>query len=157
MPKLTLDERIELLKDARGPFLNFLRNLTPQVLLASLAWILMTKLDFGRVDLDNAIPTLGFFTFLAAFIAAFIANSTLLYEEAFTELRQWRHVQHEQLKEAGFKGFSYGKAMLVAIWRERFAELLTYLYMILFFQLVFAGVVVVSMASAANYLHLTQR
>ncbi len=115
----------------------------------------MAKLDFGRVDFDNAIPTLSFFTFLVAFIAAFVANSTLLYEDAFAELRQWQLLQHKQFKEVGLSGFAFGKAMWVAVWRERFAELITYLYMIFFLQVVLGGVVVASIVSAANFLRIT--
>lgn len=157
MSKPTLNQRIEWLKAARGPFLNFLRNLTPQVLLATLAWIVATKIDLGRMDADNAFLVLSFITFFGAFLAAFAANSTLLYDEAFGELRHWRKRTHIRIKNQGLGGISYCKAICVAFWQERFAEIATYLYMILFFQIMFAGVVIVSMVSAVNYLHITAR
>jgi hypothetical protein len=37
------------LKSTRDPFLNFLRNLTPQVFLMSAVWVLGAKLDFNRL------------------------------------------------------------------------------------------------------------
>lgn len=158
MSKPTFNQRIEWLKAGRGPYLSFLRNLTPQILLASLAMLTITKIDFSRSDIDNTMLLLFcFLTFLLAFIAAFVANSTLLYDEAFGELRDWRATQHRRIKNQGLRGLSYGRAMWIAFWKERFAEFVTYLFMIIFFQVVFAGVVIIAMASAVNYLHLTAR
>lgn len=90
MPKQTLAQRLEQIKVARHPYLEFLRNLTPQILLASLAWIFMTMIDFNREYRSNIMPILGFITFFGAFIAAFVANSTLFYKEVFAELYEWR-------------------------------------------------------------------
>lgn len=80
------------------------------------------------MDADNAFLVLSFITFFGAFLAAFVANSTLLYDEAFGELRHWRKRTHIRIKNEGLGGISYGKAMCVAFWQERFAELATYLY-----------------------------
>jgi hypothetical protein len=38
---------------ARGPFLEFLRNLTPQIMLFSIAIVMSTKLDTNKFDLSN--------------------------------------------------------------------------------------------------------
>lgn len=149
--------RIEQLKAARRPFLDFLRNLGPQVLLLTLVELLGTRLDFTRWDINNIPMTSVFYTFLLAFVAAVAANATLLYEEAFGELLQWRAAKHLELKAQGFKAWKYGKAMWEAMFRERFLEFITYLYLILFFQVMFAGTVATSIASAANLFHLPLR
>lgn len=76
----------EWLAAARGPYLEFLRNLTPQVLLASLAWVLALKLDFSRFDLQNFVPTFGFYAFLALFGFAVYSNISLLMSALFPGL-----------------------------------------------------------------------
>ena len=64
---------MHILGPGRPAFLEFLRNLTPMVLLASIAFVTWAQLDFRRVDLDNWKTTMVFwicFTTAALSIAA---------------------------------------------------------------------------------------
>ncbi|WP_136733426.1 hypothetical protein [Xanthomonas euvesicatoria] len=61
--------------EGRKAFLEFLRNLTPQVALLSLAYFIGTRLDFNRVDLSNWAATLLFFALLLLAIISVAANS----------------------------------------------------------------------------------
>ncbi|MEF2266842.1 hypothetical protein V3C40_08610 [Janthinobacterium sp. LS2A] len=77
-----------ILKDGRAFFLEFLRNLTPQILLLSLAFLLGGKLDFAKFDFNNLTSTLAFFFFLLLFgLAAYVNIS--LYMEKFYPIKRF--------------------------------------------------------------------
>lgn len=63
-----------IFKEGQRPLLEFLRNLTPQVLLGTTALLLWVHLDFRRIDLSNWLSTLAFFFSVALFCLAFLAN-----------------------------------------------------------------------------------
>jgi hypothetical protein len=68
----------------RAVFLEFLRNLTPQVLFFTVALITGSQLDLGHLQFDgqgikNAAPYLLSVT---VFMAALVANTTLFIEKA---------------------------------------------------------------------------
>lgn len=68
----------------RAAFLEFLRNLTPQVLFLTVALITGSQLDLGHFQFDgqgikNAVPYL---LSIAVFMAALVANTTLFIEKA---------------------------------------------------------------------------
>ncbi|MBW8073057.1 MAG: hypothetical protein GJU77_05165 [Ferrovum sp.] len=65
---------------AKGPFLEFLRNLTPQSLLLSIALIMGSKLNLARFDFGNTMGTLPFILSMLTFFAAAIANISMLIE-----------------------------------------------------------------------------
>lgn len=50
---------MHLLNAGRATFLEFLRNLTPQALILSIAIIAGMKLDFTRINLSNTGPHLS--------------------------------------------------------------------------------------------------
>lgn len=141
------------MRDARGAYLNFLRNLTPQIFLLSLALILGRKLDFSRFDINNVPLTFAFFIFLGLFLLSFIANASLFYEEAFAELTAWRKEKHIQLKSENYKGFPYFGAMTLAVWKERRVEFIIAALFPTLMQFIFAGVVGVAVISTINMLH----
>ncbi|MBD9407237.1 hypothetical protein IB236_17990 [Acidovorax sp. ACV02] len=61
-------------KEGQRALLEFLRNLTPQVLLATTALLLWIHLDFKRFDLSNWPSTVAFFSCVGVFWLAFLAN-----------------------------------------------------------------------------------
>jgi len=70
-----------ILKEGRGAFLEFLRNLTPQILFLSLGIVVGTKLNPDEFDLKNWPQTLIFLSFLAMTIFSAIANVTLFIDK----------------------------------------------------------------------------
>lgn len=74
---------MHILGAGRSAFLEFLRNLTPAVLLASLALLYWVRLDFRRVDLSNWVPTVAFFGCALTAALAFYANVSAFLEHAF--------------------------------------------------------------------------
>ncbi|WP_338761626.1 hypothetical protein [Massilia sp. METH4] len=66
-----------LLTDGRTIFLEFLRNLTPQALLLSLAFVTGSRLDLNEWDLSNWAQTFIFLMFVALALLSGIANASL--------------------------------------------------------------------------------
>ena len=71
---------MKILSEGRGPFLEFLRNLTPQVLLLAFALTIWVRLDFTSFDLSNWATTLAFYVCITTFVLAVIANMTQFLE-----------------------------------------------------------------------------
>lgn len=107
------------LSASRKHYLEFLRNLTPQILLASLAWMLALKLNFKVIDFGNAVPTAGFFIYLTAFGWAFWANATLFLENLFPEFIEWRKTKEGALTSAGVRGWRFLSVFLRDVLKHR--------------------------------------
>ena len=69
----------------RTSFLDYLRNLTPQILLFSTAVFMGTRLDFNKIDLSNWLMSLVFLSALVLFIASLLANA-YVFTESFKSL-----------------------------------------------------------------------
>ena len=75
---------MHILNAGRGAFLEFLRNLTPQVLMLSLIFIWSRQFNFRELDIGNAWNTIVFFLFVAVFALAAIANSLHFMDSALS-------------------------------------------------------------------------
>ncbi len=69
-------------------FLEFLRNLTPQILLFSVAIVTSAKLDFTKFDITNFFSTLIFFFVLIVFMCAVWVNILLFLENSLPKLTE---------------------------------------------------------------------
>jgi hypothetical protein len=65
---------MHLLGVGRQAFLEFLRNLTPQILLLTLSLALWTQLNFRQFDISNWGSTLAFYSCVLTWLLAVIAN-----------------------------------------------------------------------------------
>lgn len=145
------------LRDIRGPYLNFLRNLTPQILLASLAWVWATKLDFEKADFSNSAPTLAFFAFLLLFGFSVYSNISLFLAEAFPGLMPWVREQELELKTAGVAKLSILKQLVAVVMRERKLEIALVFLAVVMLEFVLAGVLVSSIGAAVNFIRVLAR
>jgi len=82
-----------ILKEGRSAFLEFLRNLTPQILLLSLTIVVGNKLNPNEFDLKNWPQTLIFFSFLVMTLLSAIANVTLFIDK-FSPLTEVFYNKH---------------------------------------------------------------
>lgn len=73
---------MHIFEKGRPAFLEFLRNLTPQILLLSFALVAYSRIDIGRWDPSNWGPTLVFYSFAIAWLLALVA-SAIQFTEAF--------------------------------------------------------------------------
>ena len=148
---------LEWLREARTHYLNFLRNLTPQVFLASMALITGSKLNFLKFDFGNFWPTFAFFSFVFLFFYAAYANISIFFAELFPGLVPWARQQQKQLHESGVPRFRIPLLFLRAMYKEkRLLELGLAVCAIFMLQVVFAGVVATSIASATTFIRATK-
>ena len=72
--------------NGRAAFLEFLRNLTPQVVFLTLALIVSLKINFQvfQPDLEGLKTILPFAICILVFFASFIANTTKFIESAIS-------------------------------------------------------------------------
>jgi hypothetical protein len=152
MDKRKITDRLQLLNDGRTHYLEFLRNLTPQIILFSVTLLLMVKLDFTRIDLNNKLQTALFFFLLGAFALAFYANATIFYGRCFAGLLKWRSDLSESLRAQDIKGHRLFVAKLRAIWDERLVEVLEVIVVFWFFQIALALVIAMSLHQATSIL-----
>lgn len=145
----------EWLRLARTPYLHFLRNLTPQILLASLAWILALKLNFTKIDLANWVATLGFFAFLTLFLFAVHSNISLFMSELFPGLMPWVREREGSLESANVSKLRLPMLLLGAALRERKLEIALAVFAMVMLQFVFAGILVSSIGAALGFIRTT--
>lgn len=99
----------------RKPLLDFLRNLTPQILMLTVALVAGSKLNFNKFDLSiyGVMRTLPFAACLFVFVAALCANFSTLIEdtlEAYT-----KGMQPSRSKKKGFAGVM---EMWMDVWKN---------------------------------------
>jgi hypothetical protein len=90
---------MHLFDEGRKPFLEFLRNLTPQIAILSLAFFISTRLNFREWDLSNWGVTLFFFALLATAVLSIVANSINFGLEFCTSLDELDKAVKERLGE----------------------------------------------------------
>lgn len=76
---------MKILGEARAPFLEFLRNLTPQVLLLVVVLPMWAQLDFHTLDPSNWLATLAFFACVATLVLAVFAN-TMQFVDGYADI-----------------------------------------------------------------------
>lgn len=150
MNKRKITDRLQLLNDGRTHYLEFLRNLTPQIILFSVILLLGMKLDFTRFDFNNMLSTALFFSLLGAFALAFYANATLFYERCFADLLKWSSDLSASLCAQGIKGHRLFLEKFRAIWKARLIEVLELMVFFWFFQIALAIVMIMSLHSASS-------
>lgn len=117
-----------------------------------MAWLIATKLNFSAIDLENWIPTVGFYIFLTMFAYSFYANATLFFEDAFADLNSWVNDQKALRKSKG--DLAKQPLFFRIVLRERKTELLIAVIAMVALEYVFAGVVASSIATTVNLLKL---
>lgn len=133
-----------ILGEGRTAFLDFLRNLTPQVLLLSLAFVVGAKLDLDKIDMGNWLHTLVFLSILITAVLAGCANTTLFISK-FAPLQQLRHDAH-------FVGPRYPesvKTFSAYVWSRK-KDLLELVFIILLVELSIVAIFIHSIFAASR-------
>ena len=141
-----------LLTTGKGAFLEFLRNLTPQILLFSIAIVMATKLDLKRFDLSNTWGTLPFLMVIGVFLCAAIANMLMFFEKSCESL-DWVNDESKRLHNDGIKGWMHIKALARLLIARNKALFLELLIAGLVVQVGFAAVFFASIQGATNLYH----
>ncbi len=142
-------KRIYILNDGREPFLNFLRNLTPQILIFALLLNLATMLNFSKFDLSNTKATLYFYLFVAMFLLACYANFSLF-------LRHYRkHVKRfdKMVCILRKRGYSPVRASLLSfyfVWQRKRVELIESVFVVGLLPIALGSVIILGLQNADN-------
>ena len=142
MRKKRIRDRLQLLNDAGPDYLNFLRNLTPQIVLLTAAILFGSTLDSW-----NLILVFSFTIILGAFALAFYINVVIFYRPFFAPWKAWRTKLRQRLTKQGMSNFRRARAMLHAIWKFRIIEFAETVVVFYFFLFALFVVVVMSMTS----------
>lgn len=111
-------ETMHILGAGRGAFLEFLRNLTPTILLISVAVVLWARLDFNRIDFRNWSATAAFYACALTAALSWFANISQFLDRAFAPIAGLERA----LRLLKLKGCSTGqilRALTILTWRRR--------------------------------------
>jgi hypothetical protein len=101
----------------RAAFLEFLRNLTPQILFLTVAFVTGSGLNLNvwQIDIQGVKNATPYFLSLAAFIGASVANVTLFIEKALTS-SEALDIEIQRIKARQINIWAKLKALLFASW-----------------------------------------
>jgi hypothetical protein len=140
---------------ARGAFLEFLRNLTPQILLCSIAILLGSKLDLTRFDVGNTLNTLPFIFVVATFVAAAIANLLMFIENSCRSIADIDE-ESKRLHSQGIGGAAHLRQLGVMLFNKSKALFFEVAIALLIVQVGFLAVLVSSIQAAVNLHNMIQ-
>jgi hypothetical protein len=127
-------------------YLEFLRNLTPQVFLFYFAFILGNNLDFSTLDFSNWLPTLTFYVLLFSGFIAIYCNSMLLMKGFYSNFVRLVNKSTLKAKKDNKKRFFFYIVILKRKWFVVFEGFLVFFYL----QIILAVVIVSAIISARN-------
>ena len=145
-----LTHRLALFNERRKYYLDFLRNLTPQIFLLTFA--LLSAVKIHSPPANSSVPALIFMTsvFSLGFLIAVYANTSTFFNECFGELRQTFPLFQEELRK---KGYGRNRVFFTAVFyliRYRCPEFLELIFAMILLQFVLAAQIVTSFFSAAK-------
>lgn len=149
IPQTYAQGEMMIFNRARGPFLEFLRNLTPQILLLSIAIITFAKLDLTKFDLGNIWNTVFFFSVIGTFFTAVVANMFMFIEGS---CRSFDDIDNEskRLHSEGIVGLAYLKALGCLLFKRSKLLLFEVVVALLVVHVGFLAVFVKSIQTAIN-------
>lgn len=137
---------MHLFNDGRAAFLEFLRNLTPQAVILSLAIVSGMRLDFTRIDFTNTGRTLIFWLLIAIWAAAAWANTSLFIEKSLVSVKPISRASRLFARQ-GRNGLRLTGANIAYSWRNKrviFIELVVLMLIVEF------GLVIVAASAIFN-------
>lgn len=129
----------------RAAFLEFLRNLTPIILLASIALLTWVQLDFSRIDLSNWLLTAAFYVCSLTAALSMYANVSAFMDNGFISPLDLTRAR-QRLRLRGHSDIKVLSGMVALTWRVKRTIFLEALFGLL---VIYAGLFVAVM-SAVN-------
>lgn len=147
--------RLRLLGDGTKNYLEFLRNLTPQVFLLTFALVIAQKINFTEVDVSNWLSTLIFYVLLLAFIFAFYGNFSQLFSGCYSDIKPWAKKLSAKANATNRNQLSRVLFFLVASVKMRGIVILEMIFVLVLLQVAFAIIIIESIASAVSIIKIT--
>lgn len=142
-----------ILREGRTAFLDFLRNLSPQVLLLTIAAISSHKLTFTCCYASNAKLTFLAICFYFVWGAAVWANTSLFIKNCLVPAKTFDD-ESRMLAYAGVRGWRNTRAVLVFAWKNERSIFLEILIIAVVVEIALVMVMLTAIASANNLLKL---
>ena len=142
-------------------FLEFLRNLAPQVFLLAVSFLFFERLDFSKFDLNNITPTVTPFVLLGVSFYAFFSNIFLFLKQWFSGLLAWHKRLQSLIRRKKFtKPSSHYKFFAFAIWDRKLLNHIEFsITLAILILVIFTTYVLMSMVTATtfwNAIHVTK-
>jgi hypothetical protein len=138
---------LKLLRNARGPYLGFLRNLTPQALLSAIVIYEQVHINFARLDISNTLNTLTFFMLVVALVYSIYANCTMFLADIFPSLLAVPNESYAASRAAGHSRLSAASALILSLRKRNHLEIGSFLICLSF---VFLSMLVVLIAAISS-------
>jgi hypothetical protein len=130
---------MQIFKNGRDAYLDFLRNLTPQAVIFSIALISGYGLEPTCCYPENLMKTMVFFVFLSMGMAAVWVNSSRFIEKYLVSADILNKVAR-RLQKNGVKGFRNLRGVLKYSWRK---ERIIFVEVVVVFVIIEFGLVIV--------------
>jgi hypothetical protein len=143
---------MHIFKEGRAPFLEFLRNLTPQTVVLSLALIAGHRLRPTCCHMDGAAETMLFVCFLVIWLASVWANSSLFIEKYLVSVKRINRAS-KLFVRSGFKGLKNFAILLKFTWRNQRLIFIEIIFVFVVVEFGFAAVTMSAVGSATTLLN----
>jgi len=141
----------------RAALLEFLRNLTPQVLLLTCAFFLGSQLDWSTVRLTTGGLGLTFAFWMCGvlWLAAFMANLTRFLESAVSSTEEL-DIAAERIRRSDGGTMSKLRSVLIAAWRHNKRGLFQAAVVVLFAYASILPVILMAVHGASSLLKVAK-
>ena len=155
MENKVIRNEISILRHARKSYLEFLRNITPQILLFSFVLFLGQKLDFTSFDISNFFQTAIFYVLVIALIIAFASNCTLLFESMYPNSEKWFRRNFLRSRRQSNSKTSAVLHVMKTLIIKKYLAVLEFILVFFFLQVCFAIVAVAGIRAAVSMVQLS--
>ncbi|HBF24145.1 hypothetical protein SAMN05216309_1631 [Nitrosomonas europaea] len=142
------------LRKARKPFLDYMRNISFQIVVAGLIGFLGYRALTASLGGPRVVSVICLAGFVVILIVSFIANASLLKEDLYSSFYAWQALTSKRFRRFAGKIRIY--ALLRTHWRFRRVEILTLSLWYLFQLFICVGVFLVGQFVASGYTKLLQ-
>lgn len=146
---------MHIFKEGRAPFLEFLRNLTPQALLLSFAMVAGYRLELTCCYPENTQQTLVSIFLLAIWLTAVWANSSLFIEKYLVAVDRIHPISRLLIRR-GVTGLRHLCALLCYAWRKERMVFVEAIVVFLVVELGLSAQVMYAIGSAVGLLKAIQ-
>lgn len=141
---------IRIVRVGRKAYLEFLRNLTPQILLLGFAIHVGKQLDFTSIDFSNWLQTLIFWVLFISFGFAFFINYFSLLSECFPDIDRLFKRQANRNQDNRLITIRSNAALFRSIFKNRPLVLIEIVFLTIFVNIVAAVILISGVRYAAS-------
>ncbi len=143
---------MHIFEDGRKAFLEFLRNLTPQIVLLALAFAVGSRINFGEFDLGNVPTTAFFFALIAVAILGMAVNSINFLSEYCISLDKLDGAIKASLGPGKVAVFCWAGTVIAEAWKLKRSLAVEIVVALVTINTVMLGVVIGAMFQGVGFL-----